>query len=107
MAGDLAKVDPKPKTSERLRIFVDFTARILNLFKYVAAVWLAFIIFNWWFDRWAVLGGSGAASSGHFRPICFCFFAVSTNAMKSSVGQKSDKKRPTKAQAREDEVQRT
>ncbi len=21
------------------------------------------------FDRWAVLGGSGAASSGHFRPI--------------------------------------
>ena len=35
----------------------------------VAAVWLAFIIFNSWFDRWAVLGGSGAASSGHFRPI--------------------------------------
>ena len=35
----------------------------------VAAVWLAFIIFNSRFDRWAVLGGSGAASSGHFRPI--------------------------------------
>ncbi len=35
----------------------------------VAAVWLALIIFNTWFDRWVVLAGSGAASSGHFRPI--------------------------------------
>ncbi len=36
---------------------------------YVAAVWSAFIILNSRFDRWVVLGGSGAASSGHFRPI--------------------------------------
>ncbi len=34
----------------------------------VAAVWLAFIIFNSRFDRWAVLGGSRAANSVHFRP---------------------------------------
>ncbi len=39
-----------------------------TLWSYVAAVWLAFVFFHSWFDRWAVLRGSGAASSGHFRP---------------------------------------
>ncbi len=38
-------------------------------YLFVAAVWLAFIIFESRFDRWAVLGWSGAASSAHFRPI--------------------------------------
>ena len=35
----------------------------------VADFWMVLCIFNSRFDRFAVLGGSGAASSGHFRPI--------------------------------------
>ncbi len=46
----------------------DRLAQVLSLVS-VAAVWLAFIISNLRFDRGAGLGGSGAASSGHFRPI--------------------------------------
>ena len=43
---------------------------------------------------------NGNTVFGSYSILCY-FFAVSTNAMKSSVGQKSDKKRPTKAQARD------
>ena len=33
----------------------------------VADFWTVFCVFYSRFDRWAVLGGSGAAISGHFR----------------------------------------
>ncbi len=37
-------------------------------FKDVAEFWAVFCICYWRFDRWA-FGGSGAATSGHLRPI--------------------------------------